>query len=648
MRKLTFSYKKTTLLYIVVYFIIVSLYVGINGTRIGGEWDDYTFPVVTILEDHRFSIYEQDIPLIKEYFQEWSDAIGINSLSGRFTRDGGALTWYFPTYAMVCIPMVVLLRFLGLPAVYAFAYTNFFSVMLVLIAVYKWLKISDRTKMLLIILLSINPIMFYYTLPSGEALIYAFLAIGLIAWYNGWHKRAAVFVSLAGTLNITIMSIGIIMIIEYGIKLISGKKREESWRCFVKSRIGGVVQYGCCYIIGLIPMIYFYYHTGFINLTASYETFTQGTEQTWKRFVAYIFDLNFGILPYYPLVLILGIILLINAIIKKNWRCITWFLAFGVNVYLYSVMIHINCGMLGIARYNSWGSLILVFTVCLFGEEIAYSKWMNCIQKGGLYVNIIVLTLIVYAYGPTGAENTFCADWTPIAQYFLDHFPGLYHPLHSTFNARTNHIDGGYNYELPIIYTGEDGYIRKILAVEDNADQLREMLVSENGNNEQLYEKINKLNEKESYLSFSYPEKVIMCALYHVGDTLSFTDESCNALQYMKYGFSVAENWGTWTLDDEFGLSFRTMSEAKTLIGKIECGAFNGSQSYKVYVNGVLASTGNAAGEPIEFEFSNPGENGIIDIRVETPEAVSPASLGQSNDQRVLGLGIASMIFDEK
>lgn len=74
------------------------------------------------------------------------------------------------------------------------------------------------------------------------------------------------------------------------------------------------------------------------------------------------------------------------------------------------------------------------------------------------------LLLIVYIYGPMGANKITYMSWTPIAQYVMDNFPSFYNPLHSTFNSRTNHVDGGYFYETPILYTTNEGYVRKILA----------------------------------------------------------------------------------------------------------------------------------------------------------------------------------------
>lgn len=503
--------KKIICIYILAYFIVAGMYCGINGSWPVGEWDDYTYPTVTLLTHHQISIYESDLPQIKEYFPEWADsidAVGINHLSGRYTRNGGTLAYYFPIYALTCIPMICLLKFLGLPAIYAFTFTNLFAIMTVLLIIFQYLQTDDKIKLILIILLSANPIMFYFCWASGETVIYSFLAIGLICWYNKWYKRAAVFISIAGGLNTTIMSIGIIMIAEYMIQLLQKKPKDVSWINFIKKNILDVIGYGMCYSFGLIPMIYFYYNTGYINLTASYEGFLTGKETTFQRNIAYLFDLNFGIFPYFPIVLLMGIFLLVNACIYKHWRYIEWFGAFILNMVLYSIMVHINCGMAGIARYNSWGVLTLIFAVCLFSSEIIDKEKLQTILRTGLWCNIVMLFLIIYQYGPTGANKTSYVYWTPIAKYVIDKYPSAYNPLHSTFNSRTTHQDGGYGYETPIVYVSDDGYVRKILASKKDTDNLKNILYSET-DNEWLNEKIDRLEEKEIYISVSSKYKIV-------------------------------------------------------------------------------------------------------------------------------------------
>lgn len=415
---------------------------------------------------------------------------------------------------------------------------------------------------------------------------------------------------------------------------------------FIKKNFFAVVKYGICYIPGLIPMIYFYYHTGHINLTASYEGFTTGTETTLQRFTAYLFDLNFGILPYYPVVLLVGFILLAVACLKRHWRYIEWFAAFLTNILCYSIMVHINCGMSGMARYNIWGALTLVFAVCLFFSEIVDISVIQTAVHTGVWSNAVILLVIIYIYGPTGAENIRYTLWTPLAEYVLDHCPSLYNPLYSTFNSRTNHIDGGYSYEMPVIYTAGDGYVRKILASEASAEVLRKSLTSE-VNNIWLNEMIGLLGENATYMSIPEKYKVCHCEIYTIGDKLSFSKEYYNVQPYIVSGLSKAEEWGAWTLGNEYLMKFRTESEAESFHGCIDCGAFNNTQTYIIYVNSEKIAEGTATGEKIEFDFDNPGCNAVADLKIELPDAVSPESLGMSSDTRILALGIKSMIFTE-
>ncbi len=638
------NFKRVLLVYMIVYLLIASIYCGINGLKIVGEWDDYIFPAVTILEEHRISVYEEEITMIKEYFPEVSDYIenlGIDFLSGRKTSDGTVLPWYFPTYAIASIPIIILLRILHLPAIYAFMTTNIISVMCVLFVVFKCLKADEKTKLLLMLLLSVNPIMFYYNWPSGETLIYSFLAIGLICWHNDWYKRAAVFISLAGTMNSTIMSVGIFLIIDYAIVLIKRKEQNTKWLDYIKSNTIDVVKFGACFVIGLIPMAYFYYHTGYINLSASYSGFTQGRELTIQRFLAYLFDLNFGILPYFPIILILGIILLSTAIIKRNRRYILWFLAFIVNVFLYSVMVHINNGMSGIARYNVWGVLILIFGVCLISKDLIGSDLLMNTARKGILINILILALIIPSY-----DGSSCKNWTPIAEFVLDKCPQLYNPLHSTFNARTNHLDGGYEYETPVIYTADDGYTRKILASSKDKDKLNELFTSESKPG-WMADKIQSLGENELYISIPKNKKVVMCENYTIGTELIFMDKYFNAKQYIVNGISLPESWGTWTEGNELEIRFKTVSDSKKLRGIINCGTFNEVQPYNVIVNGNVVSRGIANGNRIVFDFLNPGIGRVVNIKIEIPNAVSPMQLGQSSDDRALGLGLREMMFVE-
>lgn len=501
--------KKIMQCYLIVYGVLMLMYCSINRPSPNGEWDDYSLPVASLIAEHNFSISSYDIEYYKELFPEWADYVENYHLSGYVTRKGGEMTWYFPTYSAACIPIVLLLQILKLPTVYTFAFTNLSVMMLLLFSVYQHLQVGDRRKLLMIVLLSVNPIIFYFSWTSAEVFIYAMLGLAMIFWYNQWYKRAAIFVSIAGMLNPTIMVLGIVMIFEYLIRLLRTMKPGDKLIIFIKTNLWNVIFYGACYLIGLIPMFYNYYNTGHINLTASYDLYLTSNESVFERFLSYLFDLNYGLLPYYSFILVMAFVLLGLAIIKRHWRYIEWIIALLINVLSYSIMIHINHGMSGIARYNAWAAVILIFAVCLYYDQIISNEIVKKIFRFSFVISVILTGCIVYAYGPNRADKVYYKNMTPIAAFVLDNVPALYDPLHSTFNSRVMHVDGGYYYELPISYCGSDGDVRKILASKENVEQLLREYTGDEESMVWFEKQVLGLTEKEEYISVPKKYKIV-------------------------------------------------------------------------------------------------------------------------------------------
>ena len=633
--------------YLIIYGIamLTNCLVHIPGPM--GEWDDYTLMSASLIApEHNFSITESDIAVHKQLFPEWSRDIDFYRLSGYVAKDGGEMAWYFPTYSIVSIPFIIVLYAMKLPTIYAFAFTNLFFLLISLLVVLYCLDVGEKKKALLIAALSLNPIVFYLGWPSAEVFIYAFLVITMVCWYNHWYKRAALSISVAGMLNMTVMCIGFLMIGEYLLALWKDRKKNENIAAFIKENICKIFIYGSCYIIGLIPMIYNYYNVGHINLTASQSNYVQARESTLERFWSYIFDLNYGLLPYFGIMLIGAIVLLIVAILHRHWRYLEWMFALVITILLYSIMIHINCGMSGISRYNSWGAVILIFAVCLFYDEIIRFDKVNNIIKLFLYMSTILTGILVFYYGPNKASHTSYVQWTPIARFVLDKYPQLYNPLHSTFNSRVNHLDGGYHYVTPIIYTADDGYVRKILATANDKGVLSGYESLE-GNDEWLKAQIDKLTSKESYISISSKYRIINRRVYEIGTPIWFYTNQYNASNYVTIGTSFKEEEGTWTDGNVLELSLVTNGDSDILHGVIDSDTFNGEQRVQIYSNNKLVYSGVATGSPILFDINNPGIGETVDLKVVLPDAVSPFELNLSNDTRKLALRLKTITFTE-
>lgn len=550
------NWKKLTGIYLITFCIILLIYNSVNIPIPAGEWDDYSLPIASIMNGNGFGISASDIETYKKIFPEWAEYIDGYSLSPFMTKDGAQMSWYFPVYAIVCIPFILLLQAIDLPTIFSFHYTNITLLMVSLIMVWKDLHIGEKRKALLIALLSANPIIFYIGWPSAEVLIYSALVAAFVSWYNQWYRRAAIFVSIAGMLNPTIMSIGFFMIAEYLFALLKSKNKEISWKNFLKDEWRRVVGYGCCYIVGLVPMAYNYYHTGHINLTASAEWFVPENEKTLDRFISYLFDLNYGILPYFCVLLIIAIILCIPAVLRRRWRYLEWTIVFSVNVYLYSIFHHINSGMDGIARYNAWGIVPLLFAVCLFYDQVLSSqRVINCI-KTALMLGICLTGIIVFVYNPYKASNTFCFAFTPIAKGVLDNIPYLYNPLPSTFHCRTSHIDGGYFYKLPIIYFDEDMCARKILLDSSDAETLRYELSGNAADMAWLDAEADKVTDMR-YISVGRTH-FLKAANIECLETIWLSGEKYNAEEYEITGISYNEGTHTWSDGDTVDFHFKS------------------------------------------------------------------------------------------
>lgn len=639
--------KKITKIYMAVFGILMLIYCAINVPSPTGEWDDYSLPIASIFNDGNLSVSEDDVLYYKELFPDWRIYIENYSLSGYKIHNGSAeLPWYFPTYSIVCIPIVLALQLLELPTIYTFPFTNLALLLGSVYILNKWLKAGDKRKLIMVLALTLNPIVFYLGWASAEVFIYSMMVIGLTCWYNKWYRRAALFISIAGMLNPTIMSVGIVMIVEYIYNLLKNKNREQSWISFFKQNILETVKYGCCYIIGIVPMIYNYYYTGYINLTASLTMFTSGNETTFSRFIAYLFDLNYGILPYFTGIFALSIVILAFAVTKKKFRYIEWLITFFINVALYSVMVHINSGMAGIARYNAWGAAILIFAVVLIGvDSLPNGKAIkgSCAVLG---LGITLTTITVFLYGPNLASNTSYFKFTPIAEYALEHFSWLYNPLKSTFCSRTMSVDGGYAYETPIVYTAKDGYVRKILAAEKDKEALLNEYASYSGMNG--FEKQVKDLQDTGYISLSANDAIYKKVKYEVGTTLGFTKDDTGGLSYVVKGMSEAEEWGTWSDGNEIIVRMCIDSQdISSLHCEIDGSVFNEVQDITISANGnIVYRNAEYRGGKIEFDFEKVKGESAIEFVFELPNAISTQKLG-FGDSRALGIGISKMIITE-
>lgn len=626
--------------FILILGIVLMVFILLEKPKPTGEWDDFALVTTSIIYEHNLSISKDDLVNCKKLFPELSPYVDMYSLSGYTTKRGGEMAWYFGTYSLACVPIALLLKFLKLSPSYTFALTNLFFFMLSLWIVYRKTFLRGVQKLLLILLLGVNPIIFYLPWIGSEVFVFSFIIMTMVYWLNKEYKRAAFTISIAGTLNPVILVMGIAMIIEFMLGLLKGKKiksLKDVCSCYIHN-LRQIIMYGLIYVIALIPMFYNYYNVGHINLTASYSRFTTSTESTFGRFAAYITDLNFGLLPYFWAILIISLIMLIPAVIKRHTGYLKVIATFLALVYLYSIMAHINCGMAGIARYNAWSAPLVIFAVVYYYKELFKIRILSNLTTVLLLVNFIFLGFVIYKYGPMGAINTNYIYMTPIAKKVLNNYPSLYNPLGSTFNSRTKHADGAYIYETPLYYIGENDYVRKIRATREDREEILESLTGSIEDMKWINKQVWNLGKSESYINIPKEYKIERVEPYTLGTPILFYSPEYNANLYVQSGLSGMDETYSWTDNNVMKMKLKVVDSGKpdSLKVIVNIGdVFNKNQRVRVLCNGKKVYDGKVTKGQQFIQF-NVTFDEILDLNFEFPDA----RVQSGNDKRKFALAI--------
>lgn len=467
--------------------ITVALLAGITSW----EFDSLNLPIVSLQYRSSITTTPDDLIKAKNDLPEIYGNIDSTYIPNTPLIKGSTdehLPYYFPIYPLVCLPAKLVLQFLGYPQVRAFTLTNAVLVIFALFFVYKFLKVSEGEKLLIILLLSLSPVIMYIpATTAAECMIFSFVTIALVLWHENHYNTAAVFVVLAGWENPTVMMLGAVMIINFLADIIS-RDREYPLKEIICRNWKKVLGLAVCYVWCFIPFIVNYIYIGKLN-----DTFGMAASGgLWGRFCAYIFDLNLGFMSFAFFLVLFAVVALPLCIFKRDVRGIYYYAALIATVAAYSVAWHINCGMIFCARYVMWSYPMLV-AICVRNINVLLGskKFIGSFVKAFLPLSCLLFMCLQISGGVNHSfyHNVF-------ARKVLNSFPELYNPLPSTFYCRTRHIDGAYGETGVCIYSDsrDKTVLRKILlpGTEYDKNSLLNM-VKISGNSEKFIQMVNSV-----------------------------------------------------------------------------------------------------------------------------------------------------------
>lgn len=493
-----------------LYFVVGASYIQRHKNYFG-EADSYMMPAISLLNHGTMVITEEDMaqaetdypefyPLLRQHFDDgWMAA----------TVNGGRNPFYFCTYSVVCIPLKLIFKAAGYPQILAFPFTNLLLLICTSMLLCCHLRATRLRRLVLILFLLVNPVFCYIPWQSAEVFIFCMVSLSIMHHINGEYKRSAFLLSLAGTLNVTVMVYGFVLIGDYFARLFA-KYKTKRVMSIIRNDIPGIIKFGCCFLIVFAPFIHNMVYIGEANRT--FLMFQ--TAEFWGRVKAYLFDLNLGIFPYYPLLLPGGVIAIAVAVKRRNVKCILLTVAlFGI-VVAYSFAMHINCGMAGVSRYGSWTTPFLIFICVLYfpwGDKGKKVLWKS-VSGAAVLVSLAITAVLVKS-----SEYRNCVEMSRQAQTVLEYAPQLYNPLFSTFTSRSLGADGGYAYMsvLPVIYRNDEAEVRKILMSANEIPLLKNIVDGDEESLAYLDKKLSEHEGDEGVFYINVPYQYTISAKYY-------------------------------------------------------------------------------------------------------------------------------------
>lgn len=631
-----------TMAVVVLFFTIIACSFVKNEPWTIGDGFEYILQTASVQNHLTFGFEQSDLELAKQQFYKEADDLERTYHSMAIGNNGLLYSNHFGAYSALVTIVVILLNALNIYPIYAFRIVNLILWIVAVLVVFIALRADEKKKLGLILLLLFNPVFFYLTWIHTEMWLFAFCVIGLSFYYNKSYGLGIFFVSIAGMQNLGIVPLAMVMGVDYicsvfqnvDFKNVAGK---DILMIIVKK----IIPYGIFYIPAALPLITCYIHFGVLNRVA--ET-ARENDYLLSKAKDYLFDLNLGILPYEPIILLAFGVLLIYGMLKKSLSAYFNFLAVFGMIYIVANQLQINCGMEGIMRYNVWILPCMIFYVVMnINTEIKPIRFSFLIGAE----TIFTACMVIYTIWGSSEYHSYLS-FAPWTKAIMDNYPELYNPSRGIFYSRAIGQEM-YDNDKPICYVTSDAYLRKVCLSKEArkifySDDV--VLIDETGGMVDKNSLVTVRIDKGDYEYLNTRENVFLAKKYALNDTIWFYTDLYNANDYVAFGKSFREDWGTWTDGDKL-VMLAYIPEADSMV-KMHidvANTFYRPQNITVLVNGTSVYNAVIEGETeIEFKFES-NEVYFYKIEILLPDSIRPTEVSESKDSRDLGIALRSVSF---
>lgn len=498
----------------------------------------------------------------------------------------------------------------------------------------------------------LSPMVWYIDKVHTEFFTYCVVYGAVIALTRRWYFLSAVLLALASTQNISFAAIAVVPLIF--VLLDGGFHRRLT--------VIEVLSVAFCGLLTLLHPAYYFFRYGAIDPQLIAGGASIGGNL--RNFFVWLLDLDIGLLPNWPLgVILIG--LLISSFLRKRVAadhkrdvlsntsigdyaypvfCIIYLV---VNLFAQSSTEKLNSGATpGLARYATW-YIPLFYPVLSDLLQKTFRPRLSTLS-GVARATCLGLGLAAcasYTYAlqrPTLSEAGYVHP-SPVSRWVQTHWPNAYDPPAEIFAKRYSGIGEAPELANALAITGPD--CRKIL-LSGGAGQVFGATGCgfDEARLSALLRTMTRSDSKRGhYIRLS--EAQAQDLLIPCPAVLDFTDHG-NARSPMLLGFSLAEPWGRWSDGPRASIVCASTGSPNATITALGFVPREGQQSLIVSVNNGPALTFNFGGTIRDVKVPLKMEKGKqIKLAFRFPNATSPYSLGLSADKRELAIGVVRVRF---
>lgn len=342
------------------------------------------------------------------------------------SEDNKFYGYHFWGYSALCSVFLPFFLILKVNPLKIFQFTN--ALLLILLFWWIWYKttLSDKIKYYLTVITLISPIWFYFKWMHPEIFTYVFIYIGILEFLEKRKVTACLFGAVASLQNPGAIMLPFFIIIYDFIKKMKIDKE--------------LISLGLVSLLGLFPYLFYFVHFHKFSLVAAYTTSIHYV--TLNKILSLLFDLNFGLIIYIP-VLVLGLFYLC---FRKNKLAIVTLILLLCIGFVDATQFNWNSDLNLVHRYAFWLIPFIIIVNIKLIEELDVKKLKY------MFLIYLITTGFWLVYGLDRAA-TYYAKFQPIAQFVLNTAPALYNPDADVFAERTTQVES-YPIEarLPITY----------------------------------------------------------------------------------------------------------------------------------------------------------------------------------------------------